>query len=221
MATKVTDNSFDFGVNSYFRGNAHLLSLGSYGEKKDPAGAKAYLDPQNKIQNEHLAGDLKYGKPVSVDFSTVSQAALEVNGTIMVYGINVDIATGLDYKKASSGKLSVYNISIDEGPLQRILNNDADGARKFLADEGNDGRVVSETWIVLSAELSEHFAGSGSISAGVKGTNLQITAKGGKYGTQTITLSPGAVFAYKLHKVKKWTDHNKTRIENMEADYKG
>ena len=53
-----------------------------------------------------------------------------------------------------------------------------------------------------------------------KVADLSVTAKGGKHGTQTITLSAGTTFAYKLHKVKDW-NQGKTKIENMEADYKG
>ena len=33
-------------------------------------------------------------------------------------------------------------------------------------------------------------------------------------------MTEGATFAYKLHKVKEWTDH-KTVIRNLEADWNG
>jgi len=49
---------------------------------------------------------------------------------------------------------------------------------------------------------------------------MNVTAKGGTHGTQTITLSKGTVFAYKLHKVKDW-NKDKTQVLGMEADYKG
>ena len=68
MATKITDNYFEFGVNQYFRGNAHLVEIGTYGEKKDPVGAKAYLDPQSKVQREHLVNRISKGKPVDVNW---------------------------------------------------------------------------------------------------------------------------------------------------------
>jgi NAD(P)-dependent dehydrogenase (short-subunit alcohol dehydrogenase family) len=106
-------------------------------------------------------------------------------------------------------------------PTAKRLNKDADGARKFLAEEGHDGRIVSEVWVV-DAELGEHFAAYGATSASVQafGSSLDVTVTGGKYGSQTITLSPGTTFAYKLHKVKDW-NKDKTQIEDMEADYKG
>jgi hypothetical protein len=49
---------------------------------------------------------------------------------------------------------------------------------------------------------------------------LSVTVTGGKHGSQTVTLSKGTTFAYKLHKVKDW-NKGKTQIENLEADYKG
>jgi hypothetical protein len=103
-----------------------------------------------------------------------------------------------------------------------MLNNDAIGARNYLADEGKDRRIVSEVWIVIEAELSEHFATSGSISASINadGKSLEVTAKGGKHGTQTITLSEGSTFTYSLYKVKEW-NKDKTETKNMEDDYKG
>jgi len=71
----------------------------------------------------------------------------------------------------------VYNLSIPEGKLQAMLNTDADGARKYLADEGGDGRIVSEIWVVMEAELSEHFDTSGSIAVSEKASDLNVTAR--------------------------------------------
>lgn len=220
MATKITDNYFKFGTLKYFRGNAHLVEIGTYGEKKDPIGAKAYLDPQNKVKREHLVNRVSKGQPVGVNWSQTTEADLEVNGPIKVFGLNVNVAATYDYKMVSSANLKLYNLSIAEGPLKTMLNEDADGARKYLAKEGNDGRIVSEVWVVMEAELAEHFDTSGSIAVSAKAVDLNVTAKGGKHGTQTITLSAGTTFAYKLHKVKDW-NKDKTKIKDMEADYKG
>lgn len=220
MTTKITDNYFEFGTQKYFRGNAHLVEIGTYGEKKDPIGAKAYLDPQNKVAREHLVNRVSKGQPVGVNWSQTTEADLEVNGPIKVFGLNVNVAATYDSKKVKSANLKLYNLSIAGGPLETMLNEDADGARNYLADEGNDGRIVSEVWVVMEAELAEHFDTSGSIAVSVKAVDLNVTAKGGKHGTQTITLSAGTTFAYKLHKVKDW-NKGKTKIVDMEADYKG
>jgi hypothetical protein len=219
MATKITDNYFEFGVNKYFRGNAHLVEIGTYGEKKDPIGAKAYIDPQSKVKREHLVDRVSKDQPVGINWDQTTKAELEVNGPIKVFGLNVSTATTFSYENTKSADLKLYNLFIAEGPLKTMLNTDADGARNYLADEGDDGRIVSEVWVVMKAELAEHFDTSASIEVSVKDVNLNVTAKGGKQGTQTITLSAGTTFAYKLHKVKDW-NKGKTKIENLEADYK-
>jgi hypothetical protein len=220
MSTKITTNYFEFGVHKYFRGNAHLVELGTYGEKKDPIGAKAYIDPQNKVKREYLVNRVSRGQPVGINWSQTTAATLEVNGPIKVFGLNLSVAASYDYKKVASANLKLYNLSIAEGPLKAMLNNDAGGARKYLAEEGKDGRIVSEVWVVMEAELAEHFDTSSSLVVTEQNVDLRVTAKGGKHGTQTITLSSGTTFAYKLHKVKDW-NKDKTRIEDMEADYKG
>lgn len=220
MGTKVTEHYFEYGAMRYFRGNAHLVVIGTYGEKKDPIGVKAYLDEEDKVSREHLKTRVEKGYPVSVNFKETTQAELEVNGPLMVFGLNVNVAAEYNYGKTQTADLRLFNLSIPAGKLETMLNDDAHAARNFLAEEGKDGRIVSEVWVVMEAELAEHFNTSGGVALSVMGTDLSMTAKGGTHGTQTIRLSPGTTFAYKLHKVKKWSK-NKTQIEDMEADYKG
>ena len=73
MGTNVTVNYFEYGVNKYFRGNAHIVALCTYGEKKDPIGAnldryqivKGWLDDKGdtheQIYDVAWAGDRKPG----------------------------------------------------------------------------------------------------------------------------------------------------------------
>ena len=222
MDTRITKYSFETGGMSYFRGNAHLVELGTYGQKKDPIGAKAYVDPQSKVKADTLASRVKVGKPVKINWNEVSKVDLEAEGVLKFFGLGKKGAASFTHEQARTAKLELLNFSISEGPLQQLLNTDADGARGFLADEGDDGRIVSEAWVVVSAELGQHFATHAAASAGVKafGSSLDVSASGGQHGTQTITLSAGTTFAYKLHQVKDW-NKGKTQIENMEADYKG
>ena len=220
VAVKITEDYFEYGSLKYFRGNAHLMEIGTYGEKKDPIGPKAYVDPESKVQRRHLVNRVVKGKPVAVDWAQTTKAAVEVNGPVSVFGLKVDAAVSFTYEKLKAANLRLYNLSVSEDPLKKMLNGDADGARDFLASEGNDGRIVSEVWVVMEAELAEQFDTSGAVAVSVKGVDLNVTAKGGTHGTQTITLSKGSVFAYKPHKVKEW-NKGKTQIENMEADYHG
>ena len=222
MATKVTDDFFEYGVHKYFRGNAHLVELGTYGQKKDPIGPKASLDPQNKVQRVHLVNRITKGHPIEIVWGEAKKADVEVNGPIPVYGVVLDTATGYSFEELARADLKLLNLFIAEGPLTVMLNQDADGARKYLANEGNDARIVTETWVVMKADLAEHFETSSSLEVREAMTDLEVIAKGGKKGTQKIVLSAGTTFAYKLHKVKQW-NKDKTKIEQggMEADYKG
>lgn len=220
MSTKIKDHYFEYGSLKYFRGNAHLVELCTFGEKKDPVGTEAYLDPQGKVSRDHLVGRVNKGLTVSINWSETTQAEVEVNDKLKVFGIGVSVAATYNYSKVKSANVRLYNLFINEGPLKKMLNTDANAARNFLADEGNDGRIVSEIWVVMEATLAEHFDTSGSIAVAANGSNLNVTAKGGKSGTQTISLSAGTVFAYKNHKVKDWNS-GKTEINNLEADYYG
>jgi len=146
METKITEQYFQYETNKYFRGNAHSLQLGSFGEKKDLIGAKAYLDVQDAIKPIYLASRVKYNTTTKIDWSQTNKTEVEAEGAFKFFGININAAVDGTYDKAKTAKLELINFAIDEGPLQRMLNEDADGARNYLAKEGNDGRVVSEVW---------------------------------------------------------------------------
>jgi hypothetical protein len=45
------------------------VELCSYGEKKDPFGAEAYLAVQAKVKREHLKGRVSYITAVKIDWN--------------------------------------------------------------------------------------------------------------------------------------------------------
>ena len=126
------------------------------------------------------------------------------------------------YEKAKTACLRLMNFEIDERPLKSMLNQDAHGARKFLAEEGGDGRICSGIWVWAEGELAEYLASSTTFSASIDSASagISITATGGKHGSQTVTITPGTTYAYKLHKITDW-NKGKTEVENLEADWKG
>lgn len=222
MPTKINDHYFQYGALKYFRTNAHLVELGTHGEKKDPIGAKAYLDPNGKIKASHLANRPVKISTAEINWSDIKQADLESGLSLKFLGLGRKHGLSFGYSKAKSANLQLVNFAIAETPLKRCLNNDADIVRNSLADEGNDARVVSEVWVVAEAELADHidmyYSTDHEWSA--LGNSLDLTVSGGKHGSQTITIGEGTTFAYKLHKVKKW-NKGKTKVEDLEADYKG
>ena len=221
MKVKISKYSFEVGSQKYFRGNALNMRLGTFGEKKDPAGAKSYVDPEATVDADKLAKRITSPPAiVNIDWSDTTKADLEAEGPLTALGLSGQIEANVSYEKVKSGKMALAHFVINEGPLQTMLNTDADGARKYLANEGNDGRIASEVWVLLTFELSEHVSTSGSISFAADGSSVKVTASGGKYKTQTFSITPGTTFAYALHKVKDW-NKDKTKIENMEKDWKG
>jgi hypothetical protein len=221
MESKITEHYFEYETMKYFRGNAHRVGIGTFGDKKDPIGAKAYLSPYGTVKAEYLEGRVVYGARAKVNWAEVSQAELGADADLKFFGLGKKGAASFDYKDAKAARLELVNLAIDEGPLTKMLNKDADAARKYLADVGS-GRIVAEVWVVVEAELGEYFATYGAASGGVKafGSTLDFTVTGGKQGAATITLSPGTTFAYMLYKVKDWSK-GKAQIEKMEDDYKG
>jgi hypothetical protein len=217
----ITSSSFKYGTISYFRGKAENVEMCSYGEKKTPFGGAPYLSVQNKVKSEYLNGRVKFATRCEIDWSTQSQAAVDAND-ISYFGVGVKGAFSGSYSKAKSASLDLVKFAIDEGPLKTMLNSDASGARNFLRDEGSDGRIVAEIWVVMEAKLAQHFQTSGSISVSgtVNGVSADITASGGTEGTQTITISKGSTFAYLLFKVKDWNS-GKTQILDLEDDTAG
>ncbi|MFK7893764.1 MAG: hypothetical protein AB8B63_23305, partial [Granulosicoccus sp.] len=219
MKTKITDHYFQYGTQKYFRSNAHLLELGKHGRKKDPIGPKSYLDPSGKIKASLLAERPILKSSVDINWASVSQNDLEAGVNLKFLGLGRKHGVSFDYKKAKSANLKLLNFSIDKNPLTRCLNNDANIVRNAMADEGNDARVVSEVYIVVEADLAEHFETQYENHNRWEafGNSLDVTVSGGKYGSSTITIGPGTTVAYKLHKVRKWSK-GKKKIEDMEAD---
>jgi hypothetical protein len=139
--TKVTKDYFEFGTIKYFRGKAENAKTCSYGEKKHPMGGAPYLAVQAKVNRAYLKDRVDYITAVKVDWSQQSEAAMEVNGRLKYFDLNGKVAVSGSYQNVKSAKLELVKFTINEGPLKGMLNRDADGARKYLAEEGADGRI--------------------------------------------------------------------------------
>jgi hypothetical protein len=224
---KVAKHSFAYNGERYFRDKSEDVQLGSYGEKEDPIGTKACLNVTNQVVRSTLKGRVRYVTTAVIDWDRQTQADVETEGQLKYFTFGANGTATFSYEKAKSGHLKLVKFVIDEGPLQTMLNNDAHGARKFLAQEGSDGRIATTVWIVAEGELAESFStaasSGGSVTAEVtKAAQLQLTANhsGGSHGSTTIVLEKGTTFAYLMHKVTKW-NKDKTRIEELELDSKG
>lgn len=214
---KIKDNYFKApDGNRYFRRNAPAVVVGSYGEKKEPVTQANYLAVEGHIKYDLLNGKIRELKPVEIDWSRENKADVEAN---VEYYFVVGGTAKFSYKKAIEAHLKLIRFHIEQAALENLLNKDANKAREELKEEGKDARVCSSTWVVMSGEIAERFDTSAALEvSGTTSDGLSITAKGGAAwkGSEKITFTPGTVFAYGLHKVKKW---NGNKIKEMEDDW--
>ena len=223
---KLTKHMVEINGMKYFRGNAHLVNLGTVGKKYDPIGAKAYLDPERNINRDKIEAYIKdQNYAVDINFSKYTQGDLEVNGKVKVYGVKLSGSSSYSYSKLKTAKLSLLNFHLNEAQLKRLINNNS-SVFNFLKNEGNDARIVSEIWIVVEAEIAEAVDLSRTINVGAKFNknnklDVQFNLKSGK--NHTISISTGSVFAYKMHKVKDYDKRRKkaTKVTDLTVDYKG
>ena len=215
--TTIADSHFTApDGNRYFRRNAPSVGVGKWGEKKVPLTQANYLAVVGSVKASLLDGKLNKGAPVSIAWERESTAAVEASAKL--YFVAGGTAT-FSHQRAKEADLELVRFHIDQGPLMRVLNNDADAVRAAMKKEGNDARVCSSAWVVMSAELAKRFTTAASLEvSGTTANGLSITATGNGtwQGSEKITLGAGTVFAYGLHKVTKWDGD---RIEDMDDDW--
>ncbi|QGN48602.1 hypothetical protein GKC29_18375 [Micromonospora sp. WMMC415] len=225
--TRVGKHTFVYNGERYFRDKAEDVLICSYGEKEDPLGSKASLNVTNHIQRDLLKGKVRYVTTVDIDWNRQTRVDVETDGGLKYFTLGASGTATFTYERARSADLKLAKFVIDEGPLRALLNNEASGARRFLAQEGRDGRVVSTVFVVVEGKIAESFAAAGTstgaIEAEVTGAaKLELTAKhsGSTSGGATIVLEEKTTFAYLMHRVSKW-NKDKTRIEELDIDAKG
>jgi hypothetical protein len=203
--------------NRYFRRNSPAMAIGKFGEKKEPATQANYLAAEGNIRYEFLDGKIMKSKPVDIDWARENKSDVEASAE--KYFDLGGVTGGFSYEKAKEARLKLVRFHIDAGPLERVLNNEADTVRRELKKEGKDARVCTSAWVVMSGKLAERFETGVDLSvSGTTKEGLKITVNGdGRWGgSETITFYPGMVFAYGLHKVKKW---NGDKVDQLEDDW--
>lgn len=214
---EIKDNYFKApDGNRYFRRNAPAVEVGSFGKKKVPLTQANYLEVEGHIKYDLLNGKIRNFKSIEVDWKSERKTDVEAN--VDLYFV-VGGTAKFTYEKAIEAKLKLVQFHIESNALENLLNKDANAVRKELKDEGNDARVCTSTYVIMSGELAERF--DTSVSLEVSGTvseGLSIATKGGtaSSSSEKITFSADTVFAYGLHKVKKW---NGDKIDEMEDDW--
>lgn len=224
---RVSKHTFVYNGERYFRDKSEDVLMGSYGEKEDPLGTKASLNVTNNVDRNLLKGKVRYVTTADIEWSRQTQADVETEGHLKYFTAEASGTADFSYEKAKSGKLKLAKFVIDEGPLKTLLNNEATGAKRFLAQEGRDGRFVSTIWVVVVGKIAESFAAAGNTTGDITAEvlssaklRLSVKASAGAKGTTSIELEEGTTFAYLMHRVQKW-NKDKTRIEELAIDAKG
>jgi hypothetical protein len=224
---RVTKHTFVYNGERYFRDKSEDVLMCSYGEKEDPLGTKASLNVTNHVDRNLLKGKVRYVTTADVEWTRQTRADVETEGRLKYFTAEAAGTATFSYEKAKSGKLKLAKFVIDEGPLKTMLNNEATGAKRFLAQEGQDGRIVSTIWVVVEGRIAESFAAAGTSTGAIEAevlsaAKLRLSVKGsaGVQGTTSIELEEGTTFAYLMHRVQKW-NKDKTRIEELDIDAKG
>jgi hypothetical protein len=190
--------------NRYFRRNAPSVEVGSHGKKKEPITQANSLAVEGHIKYDLLDGKIRDDPSVEIDWESESKADVEAH--VELYFV-LDGTSTFNYETAKQAHLKLKRFYIEQGALQRVLNNDANKVREAMKDEGNDARVCSSIWVVMSGEIAERFDTSKTSEvSGTVSEGLSVTVQGGAEwsGSETITFSRGTVFAYGLHKVTDW-----------------
>ena len=205
--------------NRYFRRNSSSVSVGAFGEKKEPPTEANYLSVDGHLRYEYLDGKMKPDPPISIDWNGTSQA--DIGAAVTTFFDVGGVLGTFNSEKARNAQLKLVRFHVDAIPMENILNSEAKSVRDKMKDEGNDARICSSAWVVVSAALGQRFSSATRINVEVTTTQgLKITAQGGGTwtGSESIVLGPGTVFAYGLHKVKKWDGE---RVEDLEDDWQG
>jgi hypothetical protein len=222
---KITPRFFKYGGVKYFRGKAENIVLGAFGQKKTPVGGVAHLAVQDRLKpNQISRASVRMAGPFDIDWGRFKKTDVEGSVGLKYFTMGAKAGVAFSHSKAQSAKLKLLKLYMDEGPLMNALNGNPTAARDYLKREKNDGRVVHEVWVVMEAQLANHFSSATSVSVSgsgnVNGVEISASGKGSSrtQTTESITIAPGTAFAYLMIKVKKW---NKTNIADLEDDLKG
>ncbi len=198
----------------FFKGNAPVMEIGCYGEKRTPVLSANYLEKQDRLPAPKLDGRIKQATTVEIDTSKTSKSDFLANINVLgVFGVNSDTA----WKRAKDGYYKLVWLTIDLADLKKAFNEAAQ-ARNNLASYGGDARAVSQVFIALEAKEATRVASGTRFEVSLKAGILNVNVKGGSNSSSgtDVSLAPGTCYAYLLAK-PDW-NKGKTEIEKFTDD---
>lgn len=220
-STKVAKQYLKHNNIKYFRSKAENVQLGSYGRKKDAVGAMAYLSVHDRVDPKNMVGRARFLGRTTIDWDSTSSSEWESSGAVTYLTVNGRGSATAGLRSARRAHLELIKLGMDAGDLQQMLNRAAGKARRYLRDEGNDARFVSEIYVVVEAEIAESFAsavasGGEVVAKLTKALSLEFEAdhRHSSGGSVSVIPSRGTTFAYGMHKVARWDGDRITRLED-------
>ena len=224
---RVAKHTFVYNGERYFRDKSEDVLMCSIGEKDDPAGTKASITVADHVDRSVLRGKVRYATSAEIEWTRQAKAEVETEGSLKYFTAEAAGTASFSYEKAKAGRLKLAKFLIEEEVLRRMLNSEAGAARRYLAQEGRDGRIVSAIWVVVEGRIAESFAAAGTSTGAIEaevlsGARLKLSVKhsGSASGRTSIVWERGTTFAYLMHKVGKW-NKDKSRVEELVLDSKG
>ena len=203
---KIEKNHLEMGTRKYFRVQSGDVELGSFGQKKNPVSQVPQLEIEGHIRCKYLKDDVVRVVTTTVDWSPEHSTDVNAHGSLRYFVLGTKAPVTGTYEDAESAGLRLVKVSVNEEPLKRILNDQDEEARSYLACAGQNGRIVAEVWTLMEGELAEEFAAASTfdMASGADGAGLELGVSGGCHGSQTVIFSSGTVFAFSMHRVKEW-----------------
>ena len=215
---KVRKSHFRYSGTDYFRRDAELVRLVSWGEKRTPLAGINYLSVQQHIPSSKFKV-IKATK-VAIDFDQKSASEL----TADVKPSQLEFAGGSVQETrnlASKGELKLLMLHVLPNEIMKRINENR-ALVETLKNAPNDMRVAHRIWVVMKAELVDSVDTStdGSVSGTIDGITVGLNGSHrGQSGTR-LTIRRGTTFAYALGKLVWDADRKSKRTEvvNIKPD---
>lgn len=198
----------------FFRANAPVVEIGSYGKKKEPITAANYLEVQERLPAPKMDGKIKQATVIDIDTNKTTENDFLANiNALGVFGVS----GGTAWSKAKQGHYKLVWLTMTLGKLKDTFNG-APKARNALADLGGKGRAVHQVFIAMEASEATKVASATTFDVSIKAGILNLNAQGGSNssGGTDVSLAPGTCFAYLLAN-PDW-NKGKTKIDLFKDD---
>ena len=213
---KITKRVFQYGKVRYWKVGADRgdMKVGAYGRKRTSTGLEIHSHLKGlKVRKAKGQYTIKHK-----DFNSLSVGAK---------GGYAGVSAGGQLTTSASRSKNLVLKKLEVGTNKEVIDkiNRSSSDLKYFKNNAK-ARVVTEVWVVVTAELAEKIEVSGSVSIDYNapgGINAGASIGGGKGRDSNVSIPSGAIYAYMFKKVKKWNKKKlkKTTIAEIITDQVG